>query len=323
MLFPNIHNSYQQPYYTPMDNSFAVPQMMSMLNAMMGMMMALMSGQFSGQGTAPFSAQQNPGFGGNGGCPCSCGNGGLGDFLGQGGGGFGPGGLSSGGGGAPYGNSHPGGNNFAGGNGFSGGNSAGPNGSIPPTGATNYPPGDVGNFNVQALVNALPASRRQAASQHFPHILAEVNRQGVRDRAQVAYILATAVHESGAGAHMEEFASGRAYEGRRSLGNTQPGDGTRFKGRGYVQITGRRNYADWSQRLGMDLVGNPNLAKDPRIASRILVEGMMRGTFTGRGLGDYVGNGRADFHNARRVVNGTDRAGTIADMAQRLMAAMG
>ena len=122
---------------------------------------------------------------------------------------------------------------------------------------------------------------------------------------------------------MEEFASGRAYEGRSSLGNNQAGDGVRFKGRGYVQITGRRNYTDWSRRLGVDLVGNPQMAQDPRIASRILVEGMMRGTFTGRGLGDYVGNGRADFVNARRTVNGTDRAGGIAQIAQRLMSAMG
>ncbi len=187
----------------------------------------------------------------------------------------------------------------------------------------NYPSGDVGNFNVEALVNTLPANQRRAASQHFPTILAECNRQGVQDRAQVAYILATSVHESGAGAHMEEFASGQAYEGRRGLGNTQPGDGPRYKGRGYVQITGRRNYTDWSQRLGIDLVGNPDQARNPQIAARILVEGMMRGTFTGRSLPDYVGNGRADFNNARRVVNGTDRAGSIASIANRLMSAMG
>lgn len=90
-----------------------------------------------------------------------------------------------------------------------------------------------------------------------------------------------------------------------------------------MQITGRRNYTDWSQRLGIDLVGNPDQAKNPRIAARILVEGMMRGTFTGRSLPDYVGNGRADFNNPRRVVNGTDRAGSIASIANRLISAMG
>lgn len=59
-----------------------------------------------------------------------------------------------------------------------------------------------------------------------------------------------------------------------------------------------------------------------QIAAAILVGGMKAGTFTGRKLGDYVGNGRTDFHNARRVVNGTDKAGHIGNIAQRLMAAM-
>ncbi len=184
------------------------------------------------------------------------------------------------------------------------------------------PAGNVGNVNVERLVAALPRGHQNAARQHFPGIVAEANRQGVTNKAQLAYILATTVHESGAGAHMEEFASGRAYEGRRSLGNTQPGDGPRFKGRGYVQITGRRNYTDWSRRLGMDLVGNPNLAKNPQVAARILVGGMRDGTFTGRRLDHYINDNQTDFHNARRIVNGTDKAGTFAQTAQRLLAAM-
>jgi predicted chitinase len=184
------------------------------------------------------------------------------------------------------------------------------------------PAGPVGNVNVSRLVSALPPSRRRSAQQHFPYILAEARKQGVTNKAQLAYILATATHESGAGAHMEEFASGRAYEGRRSLGNTQPGDGVRYKGRGYVQLTGRRNYTDWSRRLGMDLVSNPRAVENPEVAAKILVGGMMQGTFTGRGLGSYINNQKTDFVNARRTVNGTDRAGHIADIARRLMAAM-
>lgn len=117
---------------------------------------------------------------------------------------------------------------------------------------------------------------------------------------------------------MEEFASGRAYEGRRDLGNTQSGDGVRFKGRGYVQITGRRNYEDWSRRLGIDLVSNPELASRPDIASRILVEGMKEGTFTGVGLDRYINGQGTDFRNARRIVNGTDRAGMIGDIASNI-----
>ncbi|MCA9781113.1 MAG: hypothetical protein KC800_30545 [Candidatus Eremiobacteraeota bacterium] len=184
------------------------------------------------------------------------------------------------------------------------------------------PAGDIGNVDMNRVLQALPASRRRAAAQHFPYILAECRRQGVTNKAQIAYILATATHESGAGAHMEEFASGRAYEGRRSLGNNQPGDGVRFKGRGYVQLTGRRNYTDWSRRLGMDLVGNPRAVENPEVAAKILVGGMMQGTFTGRGLGSYINGNCTDFVNARRTVNGTDRSGQIAGIAQNLMRAL-
>ncbi|KQZ92788.1 hypothetical protein ASD64_19265 [Mesorhizobium sp. Root157] len=134
--------------------------------------------------------------------------------------------------------------------------------------------------------------------------------------AQAAYILATAYHESDRFRTMEEFASGAAYEGRATLGNMQPGDGKRFKGRGFVQITGRRNYTDWANRLGVDLVGNPALAARLDHAVTILIDGMMLGTFTGRKLPDYVTGAKRDYVGARRVVNGTDRAKLIANHAR-------
>ncbi len=65
----------------------------------------------------------------------------------------------------------------------------------------------------------------------------------------------------------EEYASGEAYEGRHDLGNVQPGDGVRFKGRGLVQVTGRANYARVSAALGVDFVANPDLLLDPKRAS--------------------------------------------------------
>jgi len=159
---------------------------------------------------------------------------------------------------------------------------------------------------VMAALEAVPQSIRAAnpqVSEHISRILTEARAQGLSNE-QTAYVLATATHESNLGLHMEEFASGAAYEGRSDLGNTQPGDGVRFKGRGYVQITGRANYADWSQRLGVDLVGDPSLAEDPDIAARILVQGMKDGTFTGRGLDRYINDSGTDYVNARRIVNG-------------------
>jgi predicted chitinase len=60
------------------------------------------------------------------------------------------------------------------------------------------------------------------------------------------------------------------YESRRDLGNMNPGDGTKFCGRGFVQITGRTNYAHFGSEIGQDLVGNPDLALDPAVAADIL-----------------------------------------------------
>lgn len=132
-----------------------------------------------------------------------------------------------------------------------------------------------------------------------------------------AYILATAHHESDRWKTMHEYASGAAYEGREDLGNVNPGDGPRYKGRGLVQITGRRNYEDWSRRLGIDLIADPEAAATLPVAVKILVDGMTLGTFTGRKLADFE-----DFMDMRRVVNGTDNAVLIAGYAMTYLKAL-
>ena len=144
---------------------------------------------------------------------------------------------------------------------------------------------------------------------------------GDGDQRKLAYILGTAHHETGAFKWLHEIwgptAAQKRYEGRADLGNNQPGDGKRYMGRGFVQLTGRRNYADWSKRTGLDLLKEPDLVTQPAVAARILVQGSMLGTFTGKKLADYV-----RFTDMRRVINGTDKAALIAGYAEKFLAAL-
>lgn len=89
--------------------------------------------------------------------------------------------------------------------------------------------------------------------------------------AELAAYMAQVAHESDNFNTAEEYASGAAYEGRKDLGNTQPGDGKKYKGRGYIQLTGRGNYQKAGDALGIDLVNNPELAEEPENAAAISV----------------------------------------------------
>jgi putative chitinase len=88
-------------------------------------------------------------------------------------------------------------------------------------------------------------------------------RYAIDTPLRVAHFLAQTAHESDGFCTTEEYADGRAYEGRRDLGNVEPGDGPRFKGRGLIQLTGRMNYACTGRELGLDLVDEPLSVNDP------------------------------------------------------------
>lgn len=165
-------------------------------------------------------------------------------------------------------------------------------------------------------------SQTQVSGVNF--LLKATERLSLKHRA---YILATVHHETGPVSSDLHWTPRREiwgptaaqsrYEGREDLGNTYAGDGKRYMGRGYVQITGRTNYNKASNIVGQDLVANPDLALEPNIAAKIIVDGMTRGWFTGKKLSDF--NSYVDM---RRVVNGMDRAETIAEYAKKFEQAL-
>lgn len=112
----------------------------------------------------------------------------------------------------------------------------------------------------------MPKCRR--LDECLPHLNAAMVEAEITTPLRVAAFLAQLAHESGQFRWFEELADGKAYEGRKALGNTQPGDGPRFKGRGPIQLTGRTNYAAAGKALGLDLVGNPAQAATPAVGFR-------------------------------------------------------
>ncbi|WP_299347633.1 glycoside hydrolase family 19 protein [uncultured Maritalea sp.] len=156
-------------------------------------------------------------------------------------------------------------------------------------------------------------------------ILAECKRHGLL-RNQAAYVLATAEHETGGTFKpvRETFAKTDAQAKARLETAFKKGqlkwvktpywrDG--FFGRGFVQLTHKYNYENAGKKLGLDLVRRPSDAMKPNVAAQILVVGMKEGWFTGKKLSDYITLQKSSFKQARRIVNGMDRAAKIAALA--------
>lgn len=132
----------------------------------------------------------------------------------------------------------------------------------------------------------------------------------------VAYCLATVYHETAKTmTPIEEYGKGKG----KKYGKVDSTTGKAYYGRGYVQLTWLRNYALAGIKLGIDLVKHPELALDLEIASKIMFQGMRDGWFTGKKLSNYCHKNPPDFLNARRIINGLDRAGLIASYARRFL----
>jgi len=160
----------------------------------------------------------------------------------------------------------------------------------------------------KVMTMMLDTSKPNVAA-HLPNILTALKAAGLSDRTMILMALATIYVETGQFAPIGEFESGQntspggvpfgRYDDRTDLGNLGPPDGATFKGRGFVQVTGRNNYAKYGPLVGADLIANPDLALDSVIASKILatyLKGVERAV--------RVATAEDALDDMRRTVNG-------------------
>lgn len=127
-----------------------------------------------------------------------------------------------------------------------------------------------GNLDALTLQIVMPLSSSTLSTRFTDPLTAAMTNNGIDTPLRQAHFLAQLGHESGSLQYTAELSSGQQYEGRADLGNTQPGDGARFKGRGLIQLTGRANYTAYGNARGRDFVtgNNPDLlASDPNLAA--------------------------------------------------------
>lgn len=152
-------------------------------------------------------------------------------------------------------------------------------------------------LTVEHLRHIMPNLPEVKAREYLPHLIKAMAEADITTPQRQAFFLAQWAHESAEFRYMVEIASGAAYEGRKDLGNTEPGDGKRYKGRGPAQLTGRANYRAAGKALGIDLEGDPKRAADPEVGFR--VAGWY---WTSRNLNRWADAG--DFVKVTRLVNG-------------------
>ncbi len=152
----------------------------------------------------------------------------------------------------------------------------------------------------------------------------------VSDVRWAAYMLATTKHETGhtfmpitetGGANYfkkKYDVEGNNPQNAKDHGNTEPGDGAKYCGRGFVQLTWKNNYKSLGKKLllGDQLVDSPEKALEYDIAFDVMVYGMTNGSFTGVGLGRFINDLKCNYVNARKIINALDKAEDIAAYAE-------
>lgn len=147
---------------------------------------------------------------------------------------------------------------------------------------------------LHAIMPSLPMSK---ARQYLPFLNAAMAEAKINTRQRKAMFLAQIAHESVELRYFEEIASGAAYEGRTDLGNTHPGDGVRYKGRGPIQLTGRANYRAAGKALHLPLEAHPKMVATARVGFRTTAW-----FWSSHGLNQLADKG--DFLGVTRRING-------------------
>src|SRR5208337_2380845 len=119
---------------------------------------------------------------------------------------------------------------------------------------------------VADLLKIAPHANLDVVNKIVPFLNQYLPLYKINNRLRISHFLGQAAEETDGFRTLVEYASGRAYEGRRDLGNTQTGDGVRFKGRGMFDITGRYNYASAAKAFDIDLISHPELAATGKVA---------------------------------------------------------
>lgn len=148
--------------------------------------------------------------------------------------------------------------------------------------------------DLQEICRFASARRLESFVEPFNDAMREF---GIDTPMREACFVAQIAHESGEFRYVRELASGDAYEGRQDLGNTEPGDGRKFRGRGLIQITGRYNYRDCGDALGVDLLTDPELLEGTVLACRSAAW-----FWSDRGLNALAD--KKDFRAITRKING-------------------
>lgn len=152
-------------------------------------------------------------------------------------------------------------------------------------------------MTVEQILNVAPYADPLRVEELLPHLLLAMAEYNISTPLRQAHFIAQLAHESGSFNYLEEIDPGDYLEGRLDLGNTERGDGRRFKGRGLIQITGRDNYRACGQDLGVDLIAHPTRLSESNLAC------LSAGWFWAKNeLNDYAD--RNDVEMVTRTING-------------------